>query len=75
MQDMLRQLMGKLKKTVLLVTHDLNEALYLADRIVLLEQGRLIVNLAPDEFLKSREPAVESYVRAFERRGTAAAHG
>ena len=35
-----------LKHTVLLVTHDLDEALYLADRIVLLGEGRLIANLA-----------------------------
>jgi ABC-type nitrate/sulfonate/bicarbonate transport system ATPase subunit len=39
MQDMLRGLMGEFKKTVLLVTHDLDEALYLADRIVLLGEG------------------------------------
>jgi osmoprotectant transport system ATP-binding protein len=38
MQDMLQSLMQRLKKTVLLVTHDLDEALYLADQIVLLEQ-------------------------------------
>ena len=30
MQDMLRELLQKFKKTVLLVTHDLDEALYLA---------------------------------------------
>jgi osmoprotectant transport system ATP-binding protein len=32
MQDMLRGLLARWKKTVLLVTHDLDEALYLADR-------------------------------------------
>src|SRR6202023_947109 len=32
MQDMLRGLLARLKKTVLLVTHDLDEALYLGDR-------------------------------------------
>ena len=37
MQDMLRDLLARLKKTVLLVTHDLDEALYLGDRIVLLD--------------------------------------
>ena len=44
MQDMLLDLLRKLtgsRKTVLLVTHDLDEALYLADRIVLLEAGKL----------------------------------
>ncbi len=67
MQDMLRDLLGKLHKTVLLVTHDLDEALYLADRIVLLSEGELIANLAPEEFLRSHEPGSVSYIRAFHR--------
>ena len=67
MQDMLRGLMGALKKTVLLVTHDLDEALYLADRIVLLGEGRVIAHLAAAEFLRSEEPEVQAYVRAFHR--------
>jgi osmoprotectant transport system ATP-binding protein len=67
MQDMLRDLMTRMKKTVLLVTHDLNEALYLANRIVLMNEGKLAASLTPDEFMRSREPQVESYVRAFYR--------
>ena len=67
MQDMLRDLMSRLKKTVLLVTHDLDEALYLADQIVLLEQGKLIANLPPAEFLHSTQPEIVSYVAAFHR--------
>jgi osmoprotectant transport system ATP-binding protein len=67
MQDMLRDLMSRLKKTVLLVTHDLDEALYLAHRIVLLGDGKLIANLAPSEFIRSKLPEIESYVRAFHR--------
>jgi osmoprotectant transport system ATP-binding protein len=67
MQDMLRGLMATLKKTVLLVTHDLDEALYLADRIVLLSEGKLIANLKPAEFLRSNDPLIDAYVRAFHR--------
>jgi osmoprotectant transport system ATP-binding protein len=67
MQDMLRDLMLRLKKTVLLVTHDLDEALYLAHRIVLLNDGKLIANLEPSEFLRSRQPEIEAYVHAFHR--------
>jgi osmoprotectant transport system ATP-binding protein len=67
MQDMLRGLLAKLHKTVLLVTHDLDEALYLADRIVLLSEGKLIANLAPEEFVRSLEPDIVGYVRAFHR--------
>ncbi|KAA6462070.1 ATP-binding cassette domain-containing protein [Acidobacteria bacterium AB60] len=76
MQDMLRALLDRLHKTVLLVTHDLDEALYLADRIVLLEQGRLVASQTPEEFLRSREPAIVSYIRAFHRgEHQAASHG
>jgi osmoprotectant transport system ATP-binding protein len=67
MQDMLRDLLARLKKTVLLVTHDLDEALYLASRIVLLEGGRMITDVAADDFLNSTVPEVKAYVNAFRR--------
>jgi osmoprotectant transport system ATP-binding protein len=67
MQDMLRALMARFKKAVLFVTHDLDEALYLAQRIVLLSQGKLIADLEPAEFLRSRQPEIEAYIRAFHR--------
>jgi osmoprotectant transport system ATP-binding protein len=67
MQDMLRALLSKLKKTVLLVTHDLDEALYLAHRIVLMEEGKLVANLTPTEFLSSAEPQIVAYIQAFHR--------
>lgn len=67
MQDMLRALLHRLKKTVLLVTHDLDEALYLGDRIVLLDHGRVIAHLAPEAFLRSQQPEIVSYIRAFHR--------
>ncbi len=67
MQDMLRGLLVGLKKTVLLVTHDLDEALYLGDRIVLLDEGRVIADLTPAEFMQSQQAEVEAYRRAFHR--------
>jgi osmoprotectant transport system ATP-binding protein len=67
MQDMLRDLLRRLKKTVLLVTHDLDEALYLADRIVLLNEGKLVACLGPKEFIASSEPLIKNYARAFHR--------
>ena len=72
MQDMLRTLLLRLRKTVLLVTHDLDEALYLADRILLINDGKMIANLAPEEFMQSRQPEVEAYVRAYHRGETRA---
>jgi osmoprotectant transport system ATP-binding protein len=67
MQDMLRDLLARMRKTVLLVTHDLDEALFLGGRIALLEAGNLIACLPPQEFLRSAEPAIQAYVRAFHR--------
>jgi osmoprotectant transport system ATP-binding protein len=74
MQDMLRDLLHRLKKTVLLVTHDLDEALFLADRIVLLGEGKLIANLDAKDFLQATEPEVQAYVHAFHRGGRSAKH-
>jgi osmoprotectant transport system ATP-binding protein len=52
---------------VLLVTHDLDEALYLASHLVLLEGGKVVANLPAAEFLGSQIPAVQTYVRAVHR--------
>ena len=66
-QEMLRPLLAELGKTVVLVTHNLHEALYLGDRIVLMEDGRVAADLAADQFAASKQPEVEAYVRAFAR--------
>jgi osmoprotectant transport system ATP-binding protein len=73
MQDMLRSLLASMRKTVLLVTHDLDEALYLANRIALVAEGSLVAHLTPVEFLHSTQPEVASYIRAFHRADRAAA--
>jgi osmoprotectant transport system ATP-binding protein len=67
MQDMLRELLARLKKTVLLVTHDLDEAIYLASRIILLDSGEIVANLPADKFLLSEIPPVQAYVRSVHR--------
>lgn len=67
MQDMLRELLGRLHKTVLLVTHDLDEALYLASRIVFLDSGKVVAVLPAEQFLHSKIPAIQNYVRAVRR--------
>jgi osmoprotectant transport system ATP-binding protein len=67
MQEMLRGLLARMRKTVLLVTHDLDEALYLADRIVLMESGRVVADLAPEEFVRSEQAEVAAYRGTFHR--------
>lgn len=64
MQTMLRELLQRVGKTVLLVTHDLDEALYLAQRVVFLAKGKIVADLPADEVLKSPNPQVRDYVSA-----------
>jgi osmoprotectant transport system ATP-binding protein len=58
-------LQQSLRKTVVFVTHDLREALLLASRIALMEEGKLIALLPPKDFLQSPDPLVRKYVAAF----------
>jgi osmoprotectant transport system ATP-binding protein len=58
-------LQQNLHKTVVFVTHDLREALLLGSRIALMEAGRLVTVLTPQEFLRSTDRWASAYVRAF----------
>ncbi len=62
MQDQLVELQQKLHKTIIFITHDLDEALRLGDRIAILKDGELVQQGSPDEILL--HPADE-YVEAF----------
>jgi len=65
MQKEFRALQRRMRKAVIFVTHDLREALLLADRIALMEEGRLIVDLPTAEFSRSTDPLVRAYMEAF----------
>jgi osmoprotectant transport system ATP-binding protein len=67
MQTMLRKLLEQVGKTVLLVTHDLDEALYLATRVVFLNGGKVVADLPAGEVLRSNNPHVKDYVQAVHR--------
>jgi osmoprotectant transport system ATP-binding protein len=71
MQTMVRELLRRLKVTTVMVTHDLEEALYLADRVVLLDAGRVVANLSSAEVRRSGNVAVKAYVAATHREATA----
>lgn len=59
------QLRKRLEKTVVFVTHDVSEALLLADRIALIEDGKSVGVFTPDEFQSSRDKRVRAYIDAF----------
>ncbi|GAA4996288.1 glycine betaine/L-proline ABC transporter ATP-binding protein [Pseudonocardia tropica] len=62
MQQLLVRLQRDLKKTIVFITHDLNEAMLLGDRILLLKDGRLVQVGTGPEILES--PA-DDYVAEF----------
>jgi osmoprotectant transport system ATP-binding protein len=61
LQKEFRALASRLHKTIVFVTHDVREALYLGTRIALLAEGRLVGTYAPGEFLKASEPEVRAF--------------
>jgi osmoprotectant transport system ATP-binding protein len=71
MQTMLLGLLKRVGKTVLVVTHDLDEALYLASRVVFLADGVVVVDLPAGQVLQSDNHHVKDYVNAVHRSGTA----
>src|SRR5467141_4684502 len=65
LQSEFLSLQQRLQKTVVFVTHDLREAVLLGTRIALMEVGRLVTALPPNEFISSRDPLVQQYLNAF----------
>jgi len=51
----------RLGKTIVFVTHDLREALLLASRIILLQNGRIIAEATPQEFPRIDHPEVRAF--------------
>ncbi len=64
MQDELLNLQQKMNKTIVFITHDLNEALKIGDRIAFIRDGSLVQVGTPEEIL--RDPA-DDYVAKFTR--------
>ncbi|MFI0472048.1 glycine betaine/L-proline ABC transporter ATP-binding protein [Halomonas sp. HMF6819] len=62
MQQELLQLQTRMQKTTVFITHDLDEALSIGDRIVLLKDGEVVQIGTPEEILT--QPA-DDYVRRF----------
>ena len=62
LQDELKELQQELKKTVVFVTHDMDEALRMADQIVLMQAGKPVQIASPRDMLS--QPA-NQFVREF----------
>ena len=64
MQDEFLRLQGLLKKTIVFITHDFDEAIRLADRIAIMKDGAVIQVATPEELVMN--PA-DDYVQEFTR--------
>jgi len=64
MQDELLKLQEKEQRTIVFISHDLDEALRIGDRIAIMEGGKVVQVGTPEEILQN--PA-DDYVRAFFR--------
>ena len=53
LQDELVELQSKLHKTIVFVTHDMDEAIKIADRICILNGGKILQYATPEEILKN----------------------
>lgn len=63
LQDEIKSLQKKLKKTIIFVTHDMSEAIKLADVIVLMKDGEIVQQASPEELLNNPANAfVEQFI-------------
>ncbi|MEO6863082.1 MAG: ATP-binding cassette domain-containing protein [Microcoleus sp.] len=64
------QLQQQLGKTVIFVTHGIQEAFLLASKIGLMQDGRLVELASPDDFMKSQHPEARAFLECLQLPGT-----
>ena len=63
LQEEVKRIQKKLKKTIVFVTHDMDEALRLADTIIFMDKGRIIQMASPEEMLQHpSSPVIKSFM-------------
>lgn len=68
MQDQLLELQKRLKKTIVFITHDLNEAMRLGDRIAVMRDGRIVqIGTAEDILVTPANDYVASFTQDVDR--------
>ncbi|MCA1596023.1 MAG: ATP-binding cassette domain-containing protein [Chloroflexi bacterium] len=65
LQAQLKEIFGRLRKTVVLVTHDMGEAAYFGDEIVLMREGKVVQRGSVQDLVeRPAEPYVAEFIRA-----------
>ena len=67
LQDELLRIHGGLKKTFIFVTHDINEAFKLGNRVIIMDRGRICQFDAPRNIIKNPEDSFVSSLIASAR--------
>ena len=68
MQGLLTELQAELQRTIVFITHDLNEAMLLGDRICVLKQGRVVqIGTGPEIIASPATRYVEEFVADVDR--------
>jgi osmoprotectant transport system ATP-binding protein len=63
LQEEIKRLQKKLKKTIVFVTHDMEEALRLADVIVFMNKGKILQMASPEEMLQHpADPIIKGFM-------------
>ena len=57
---LIKELVKENKSTCIYVSHDINDALNLADSIFVMDKGKIIGEFTPKQFLDSKDPVIES---------------
>ncbi len=68
MQDVLLALQAELQKTILFITHDLDEALRLGDRVAIMRDGNLLQDASPEDVvLRPADSHIAEFVQGINR--------
>ncbi len=63
LQDEVKRIQKKLKKTIVFVTHDMDEALKMADTIVFMNEGKILQMASPEEMLHNpADPIISGFM-------------
>jgi phospholipid/cholesterol/gamma-HCH transport system ATP-binding protein len=60
--DLIMNMRKELGITSVVVTHDLHSALSIGSRIMMLHHGKIVENATPEEFIRSKDPTVQSFL-------------
>lgn len=68
LQDAFLRLRARLRKTIVFITHDFDEAIHLGDRIAIMKDGEILEVAAPDDLLlRSKHPYIAEFTKHVDR--------